>query len=418
MNQGKYSDLFYEERLIISEITEIFNDKQYADNSLLNNLKELANKYTKLLRMTEKLVKISDSNERKLLEAETKFRSVTLSAHDAIISANGCGRIISWNNGAKNIFGYDEEEVLGKYIDILMPQRYKEAHTKAFEIVSLRANTINVTVERDCVRKDGSEFPSENSISSWKVEDEVFFTAIIRDITERKRIERLRKDTEHIVRHDLRNPLAVIIHFSEFFLESNLSVDKQKEALYKINENAYKMIYLLNQSFDLFKMEEGTYKLNAKEFNFIKLIKGLEHQFKIYQEITSTKIIYLLNGDLLSEKDVYPVIGEEVYIESLMANLIKNAFEAAPHQSKITISITHDRGSHIIDIHNFGVIPENIRDRFFDRYVTSGKVRGTGIGTYSAILIAKVHGGDISFTTSDINGTNLIVRIPKNIKNS
>jgi len=65
-----------------------------------------------------------------------------------------------------------------------------------------------------------------------------------------------------------------------------------------------------------------------------------------------------------------------------------------------------------VDIHNQGAVPESIRDRFFERYVTYGKQYGTGLGTYSAMLIARAHGGNISFTTSREEGTHLLVTLP------
>ncbi len=79
----------------------------------------------------------------------------------------------------------------------------------------------------------------------------------------------------------------------------------------------------------------------------------------------------------------------------------------------MTISINQNEAHQII-IHNFGVIPKEIRERFFERYVTSRKQGGTGVGTYSALLIAKTHGGDITFTSSEDKGTQLIITLPKN----
>jgi signal transduction histidine kinase len=65
-----------------------------------------------------------------------------------------------------------------------------------------------------------------------------------------------------------------------------------------------------------------------------------------------------------------------------------------------------------IAIHNAGVVPEAVRDRFFEKYATSGKRSGTGLGTYSAQLIAKAHGGHIEFTTSEAEGTRVTVVLP------
>jgi signal transduction histidine kinase len=103
----------------------------------------------------------------------------------------------------------------------------------------------------------------------------------------------------------------------------------------------------------------------------------------------------------------------------MFANLIKNAIEASPDNATIRVSLrdeeTDGRGTHLIDIFNRGSISPDIRDTFFAPYSTSDKKGGTGLGTYSASLIAKAHKGDIQFTTSEEEGTHVIVMLPKKI---
>ncbi|MFQ5875454.1 MAG: PAS domain S-box protein, partial [Dehalococcoidia bacterium] len=132
--------------------------------------------------------------EEALRESEEQFRSVAQSAIDAIISADSNGIIISWNNGAQTIFGYTEEteeEVLGKPLAILMPERYRDAHREGLErfLSTGASSVIGKTVELQGLRKDGTEFPLELSLSTWKTGEGTFFSGIVRDITERKRDE-------------------------------------------------------------------------------------------------------------------------------------------------------------------------------------------------------------------------------------
>jgi C4-dicarboxylate-specific signal transduction histidine kinase len=101
----------------------------------------------------------------------------------------------------------------------------------------------------------------------------------------------------------------------------------------------------------------------------------------------------------------------------MFTNLMKNAVEASPAKSSVVISISEDENngqrSHIIDIHNLGCVPEDIQDKFFAPYITSGKKDGTGLGTHSALLIARAHGGTIRFTTSEEKGTHVTVILRK-----
>ena len=106
-------------------------------------------------------------------------------------------------------------------------------------------------------------------------------------------------------------------------------------------------------------------------------------------------------------------MGEELLLFSLFENLIKNALEASPKVQAVTITMKKDAdGSGMVRIHNHCAVPEEIRDRFFDKYATSGKRSGTGLGTYSAKLIVETHGGSISMRSSRVEGTEVTVTIP------
>ncbi len=129
--------------------------------------------------------------KEKLIESEERFRSVTQSASDAIISAGTDGLIMSWNVGAVRMFGYSEAEALGEQLEILMPEQYKGAHQKGFsrKVKTGVSTLMGKTVELEGLRKSDEKFPLELSLSSWETSKGIFFSAIIRDITERRRVE-------------------------------------------------------------------------------------------------------------------------------------------------------------------------------------------------------------------------------------
>jgi PAS domain S-box-containing protein len=143
---------------------------------------------------------IRDISERK--QAEQKFRSVTESAIDAIISADDMGRIISWNKAATRILGYTEEEVIGKRLELIIPERYHEAHREGMDRFSKtgEAHVIGSTVELSARTKAGEEVPIELSLSTWMVRDERYYTGIIRDIGERKEAEEALRRSEQVLR--------------------------------------------------------------------------------------------------------------------------------------------------------------------------------------------------------------------------
>ncbi len=143
---------------------------------------------------------IRDISERK--QAEQKFRSVTESAIDAIISADHTGEIVSWNKAASRILGYTEEEAIGQRLELVIPERFQQAHREGMARFTAtgEAHVIGRTVELAARAKSGEEVPIELSLSTWTVRDERYYTGIIRDIGERKRAEEALRQSEQVLR--------------------------------------------------------------------------------------------------------------------------------------------------------------------------------------------------------------------------
>jgi PAS domain S-box-containing protein len=136
--------------------------------------------------------------ENALNESEERFRAVAQSANDAIILADEAGNIISWNKAAERFFNYAEEEVLGRPLTFIMPGRYRDAHLKGLDRLRSKGEVrvLGKTIEVHGLRKDGSEFPLELSLSMGKTKTGTFYSAIIRDSTDRKRVEEKLRESE------------------------------------------------------------------------------------------------------------------------------------------------------------------------------------------------------------------------------
>ncbi len=132
---------------------------------------------------------VNDWTFESLEKSEERYRSLAQSANDAIISADSDSRIIYWNQGAERIFAYTDAEALGKPLSMLMPEQFRQRHDGGMErfLRTREPHMIGRTVEMEGLRKDGSVFPMELSLSTWTTKDGDFFTGIIRDITARKR---------------------------------------------------------------------------------------------------------------------------------------------------------------------------------------------------------------------------------------
>ena len=136
--------------------------------------------------------------ERQAYAAEMRFRAVAQSSNDAIIIGDRAGNVLFWNSGAETIFGYQNEEILGKSLSILMPERYRTSHQRGMTRLSDTGENhiVGKTVELHGLKKTGEEFPLELTLSAWKEKNQQFFSGIIRDISQRKIIEAELRESE------------------------------------------------------------------------------------------------------------------------------------------------------------------------------------------------------------------------------
>jgi len=224
---------------------------------------------------------------------------------------------------------------------------------------------------------------------------------------------RLREDVAHMTRHDLKTPLNAMINIPEMLVKyGNLTPD-QSEMLQMIEESGYRMLEIIESSLDLCKMERGEYQLRPVPVNILKMAYQIRGETRNLIHSKGLALEVAVEGRTPAPSDLFEVQGEEMLVYSMLANLIKNAAEASPDSGRIKVNCQKGiAGFSEVRIHNSGVIPAEIQDRFFEKYATLGKEGGTGLGTYSARLIATAMGGGIRFETSEEKGTELIVWLP------
>jgi len=127
---------------------------------------------------------------KELKDNESRFRAITESAQDAIVSIDKGGLIIHWNLGAQKIFGYSAAEIIGQPVTMLIPERYRAAHSRGFEnfMADGKRRLEGAAVEVEATRKDGSECSIELTLSDWAIGEDKFVTSIMRDISERQKV--------------------------------------------------------------------------------------------------------------------------------------------------------------------------------------------------------------------------------------
>ncbi|MDA8136558.1 MAG: response regulator [Desulfobacteraceae bacterium] len=223
---------------------------------------------------------------------------------------------------------------------------------------------------------------------------------------------KLREEVERITRHDLKNPLTGIFSGVDLLEDMEGLSPNQKEILDIIKGSAHRMLQMINSSLDLFKMEQKIYRLKLVEVDLIRIILRIEKEFHSLIELKQTEIIIRNEGPSLAETGKFMVKAEDLLIYSMMSNLIKNAVEATPKTENISVTLSKKDSQAVICIHNNGCVPREIKPVFFEKYTTSGKAKGSGIGTYSARLIAQTLGGSIHMDSSEEQGTRISILLP------
>jgi signal transduction histidine kinase/ActR/RegA family two-component response regulator len=220
---------------------------------------------------------------------------------------------------------------------------------------------------------------------------------------------RLREEVERIARHDLKTPLASIATVPRLLRQRHALAPEDDELLGTVERAALRVLSMVNLSLDLFRMEEGSYRLRAQAVDLAALAQTVARELQAHAR--SKQLRMTLD---LPEEPVYAQ-GEELLCYSTVANLLKNALEASPDGAEVRVRlrrVSDGNGDAVaLDIHNDGEVPEEIRDRFFDKYATHGKLGGTGLGAYSARLMARVQRGSLRMNSGP-KGTTLSLRLP------
>ncbi|MDD3312066.1 PAS domain S-box protein [Pseudodesulfovibrio sp.] len=230
-----------------------------------------------------------------------------------------------------------------------------------------------------------------------------------RDITDRKLAEALREDVERMARHDLKTPLGAVIGLPEEIRRMGGLTPDQDRLLDIVGKAGRDMLRHINSSLSLHKMEQGDYRLELETVDVLAVLEEIRAESLSLIRDKGVSLGIEIAG---IEKDRFPARVDPPLFRSLLGNLMRNALIASPDGGTVTVTLAGDKVLSIT-IRNQGEVPHAIRDTFFGKYVTAGRNSGTGLGTYSARLIARTHGGDILLDASQPGSTGVTVILPR-----
>ena len=382
-----------------------------------------------------------------------RFRELLDAAPDAIIEVDEHGHILLMNAATEIIFGYSRAELVGQPVEILVPESARGTHVakRAGYWGNPHSRPMGQGLTLYGMRKDGSRFPVEISLSPVHTEEGLRVGAIIRDVTERKRAEleframeeRLKREltetnielqerNEAVERanqlkseflasmsHELRTPLHTIIGFSELLAEEIQGPlnEKQRRFVEHIHRDSQHLLELINDILDLTKIESGKVELRLEDFEGATVMEEVLASCRPRAATSSVRIVSAFPVSLTLNAD-------RLRVKEVLFNLMSNAIKFTPAGGAVTVSAApgEQPGFWNISVRDTGVgIPANQHEAIFDKFyqvgsTTRGVREGTGLGLAITRQIVEMHGGNISVQSEPGAGSCFTFSLPGGTK--
>jgi PAS domain S-box-containing protein len=338
---------------------------------------------------------------------------ILLGGTDAIITIDENHRIIGFNTGAEQIFGYPREEALGQDLEIIIPPPYKREHKEYVRryVATRQPHVIGKHVQLNAQRRDGSEFPMSISFSVAEVQGNLYFTGIVRDISEYKEMESRLLQSERLaavgntvshIAHEIKNPLAIIGGFARQLLKSPALEDKGLQKLNVIVEEVSGLEGMIAQMRDFVRRPEPQKQPGDLE----KLLEEtLDLFFDSFQE-------HNIQVNRIKEAPIPKLAFDHQQLHQVLINLFKNALEAMPRGGELTVATRVKEGNAEISVSDTGEgMSSEVQAKIFQPYFTT-KEKGTGLGLAICRNILEEHGGCLFADSAPGQGSTFTIQIP------
>ncbi|MCK4742834.1 MAG: PAS domain S-box protein [Sulfuriflexus sp.] len=375
-------------------------------NELMNKVEESTQDYEGINRSLEDRIR---ERTQRLELSEKRQSSIVDSMADSLVTIDRRGVILSFNKAAIKMFGYHPNEVIGCNVNILMPEPYHSDHDsylQNYHVTGIK-KIIGTVSEVDCVRKNGNIFPAELYVSELELAGQKMYTGILRDVTERRHIEKIKNEFISTVSHELRTPLTSIRGALGLVTGGVVGEVSQqmKDVLNIASNNTQRLLFLINDILDVQKMESGNFNFEFERLKVLPFLEKSIHDNQTYAE--ENNITFSIENKI----DDVCIYADKDRLMQVMVNLLSNAAKFSPKNSEVTLSIARHNGLVRISVTDLGPgIPDEFHSKLFDKFTQSDssdtkQKGGTGLGLAISKVIVEKHMGIIDFVTHKNAGT-------------
>lgn len=373
-------------------------------------------------RQTQELFQLTQN----LAESKEKIRAIVDNTVDGIITINERGIVESYNKACVRIFGYEPDEVIGRNVNMLMPEPYHSEHDRYLKhyLDTGEKKIIGIGREVSGCRKDGTHFPIDLSVSEVNLQGKRLFSGIVRDITDRKKaeaeaarytvaLERSNKELDdfaYIASHDLKEPLRGLHNHARFLQEDNEGKldEGSTSRLHRMIMLTQRMEKLINDLLYFSRLGRQDMAIQPTDLNII--VHDIETTLEHFLEER--------NGRIVVPESLPILVCDEVRITEVFRNLVTNALKYNSSAEKIVevgfLKKLHMPNGQIqknviyVKDNGIGIAPE-FREEVFRifRRLNNGKgeEEGTGVGLTFVKKIIERHGGAIWLESETGKGT-------------
>jgi PAS domain S-box-containing protein len=347
--------------------------------------------------------------------AEEKFHLAVEASPSGILMTDLTGHIVMVNSEVEKQFGYQRDELIGRSVDDLLPENMRARHFASRRKYNLAPTTRHMQTRPDLRgrRKDGTEFPVEIGLNPIETREGPLILSVIIDITDRKRLDRMKDEFVSTVSHELRTPLTSIAGALGLLLGAAAGEfsESSRRLLLIAHSNSQRLSKLVNDILDIEKLESGQVSFKFKLTDIRTLIEQAIEGNRGYADT----YLIRLRADIAAEGDVWI---DPDRLSQVLANLISNAIKFSPPDGEVVVAAERHDDTLRISVRDLGAgIPPEFKLRVFQKFAQADgtntkKTGGTGLGLSIVKEIVTRLGGEVGFDDAPGGGTIFYVDLP------